>query len=507
MTDKIRRTEALIACARELRGKLDHDPQRPRYHFMPPCAWMNDINGALFWQGRYHLCYQYHPDGAYWANMHWGHASSADLVHWVHHPAVLAPTPGGPDREGCFSGVAVVWDDRPTFLYYGVPDGLCLATADDDLLLSWTKHPANPVLPVPRPGDPNHDRYTVYDPCAWQDERGFCALAGARVPGVEGDATSLFRSPDLVHWEYVNQFYQSDRRWTDADEDCAVPDFFPLGASHMLLFGSHLCSTQYYLGRLEGDRFHPEVHGRMAWAGGHLGGAQTLLDGQGRRIFFDWIRELRGAEAERASGWSGVMTLPRHLSLGADGTLRMEPVPELQALRLNQRRREALALSPDTDLVLDDVTGDCLELGLTAQLDEGACLGLKVRCSPDGAEQTSIVCDPAAQCLRVDVSQSTLDPTLHYNYYRSEAALDRLPPEKRTVSAQEAPFALAPGEPLRLRVFLDRSVLEVFANGRQCLTQRIYPTRPDSLRVALFARGAGVRVSLLEAWDMAPAGL
>ena len=108
MTDEIKRTEENIRGAQELREKFQNDPHRPAYHFTPPWAWMNDINGPLFWNGRYHLFYQHNPNGGYRklvasepARMRWGHASSTDLVHWTHHPIALTPTPGGPDEGGC----------------------------------------------------------------------------------------------------------------------------------------------------------------------------------------------------------------------------------------------------------------------------------------------------------------------------------------------------------------------------------------------------------------------
>jgi beta-fructofuranosidase len=97
---EIEKTENLIACAQELEQKFRNDPHRPKYHFMPPSAWMNDINGAIFWKGRYHIFYQHNPEGGYWNWMQWGHASSIDLVHWVHHPIALTPTLDGPDRNG-----------------------------------------------------------------------------------------------------------------------------------------------------------------------------------------------------------------------------------------------------------------------------------------------------------------------------------------------------------------------------------------------------------------------
>ena len=243
----------------------------------------------------------------------------------------------------------------------------------------------------------------------------------------------------------------------------------------------------------------------MSWPGGHLGGGITVLDGDGRRIFFDWIRETRTQEAERASGWSGVMTVPRILSLAEDGSLVIEPAPELEVLRQNHRHHENLHLTADSELALDDVRGDCLELAVEVDLAEAGEFGVKVRCSPEGEEETAIVCNPSAKTLGVNISKSTLDKSIRYIYYRNESATKRVPEGKRVVNAQEAPFELLPGESLKLRIFLDRSVLEVFANGRQCVTQRIYPTRGDSLGVALFSRGGNVNVKFLDAWDMAPA--
>ena len=136
---------------------------------------------------------------------------------------------------------------------------------------------------------------------------------------------------------------------------------------------------------------------------------------------------------------------------------------------------------------------------------EAGEFGVKVRCSPEGEEQTAIVCNPSAKTLGVNISKSSLDTSIRYIYYRNESATKRVPENKRVVTAQEAPFELLPGESLKLRVFLDRSVLEVFANGRQCVTQRIYPTRGDSLGVTLFSSGGSVDVKSVDAWDMAPA--
>ena len=136
------------------RLKLVSDPYRPAYHFICPANWMNDPNGTIFWKGRYHIFYQYNPNGAFHGTIHWGHASSADLVHWADHPIALPPGPDGADRDQCYSGAAFINKEGvPTFIYHGLPDGICLATSDDDLLINWEKHPANPIIPNPQAGD------------------------------------------------------------------------------------------------------------------------------------------------------------------------------------------------------------------------------------------------------------------------------------------------------------------------------------------------------------------
>src|SRR3954470_10280575 len=89
------------------RQHLAADSHRPQYHFLPPSNWMNDPNGLIQWKGAYHLFYQHNPNSPLWGDIHWGHATSLDLVHWRDLPLALAPTPGGPDETGVFSGCAV----------------------------------------------------------------------------------------------------------------------------------------------------------------------------------------------------------------------------------------------------------------------------------------------------------------------------------------------------------------------------------------------------------------
>src|SRR5438270_8146407 len=125
------------------------DHQRPKYHFLPAAHWMNDPNGPIFWKGKYHMFYQYNPHGAFWGTMHWGHAVSTDMIHWKHLPVALAPTPGGPDKDGVFSGCTVDNDGVPTIIYTGTkPEVQCIATGNDELT-TWKKYKGNPVIAGP----------------------------------------------------------------------------------------------------------------------------------------------------------------------------------------------------------------------------------------------------------------------------------------------------------------------------------------------------------------------
>ncbi|MHC4633398.1 MAG: glycoside hydrolase family 32 protein, partial [Planctomycetota bacterium] len=241
-------------------------------------------------------------------------------------------------------------------------------------------------------------------------------------------------------------------------------------------------------------QFTPQLHERMNWPGGTCFAPESLLDDRGRRIMWAWVLDRR---PRNQYGWSGTMTLPRVLSLHKDGTLRIEPIEELKQLRMHAGRHERIKVADGSPVTLDDVHGDCLELDLIIKPGSAKRFGVKLRCSPDGAEQTVIECDPSAKHLKIDVKKSSLDQVKYFTFCMKGG-------NNPQVTEQIVPFQLKKSENLRLRIFLDRSILEVFANNRQCVTQRIYPTREDSTSVVLFAEGGSVEVQSLQAWQMAP---
>ncbi len=501
----------LIRSSRQIRELIWNDPHRPRYHHMPPEGFFNDANGSLFWNGRYHNFYLArtpipHPEKPgeeMWVAL-WDHVSSHDLVHWINHPPAVRAKLDGSQPKGIYSGGAIKNAPKPTLIYHVPGQGTCISVAQDDDLIHWKELPENPVIPMHKEGD----EFIVFDPAGWYENGKYYALIGNKNkrPGYEGDCTSLFTSTDMINWEYQGPFYKSKREWTALNEDAACPDFFPIGNNkHMLLMHSHRTfrnTTHYYIGRYENERFYPEQYNRMSWLGTQLAGPESLIDDKGRNIFFGWMAESRtGVESLWGYGrevkpgendlyaWASVLSLPRVMFLREDNVLGIEPAPELESLRYNHKQFNKIDIPKDEDVSLQEISGDDLELFVEIDPGEAEEIGVKVRCSPDGSEETLISYMPDKQVLRVNFEKTTVLDNVSY---------------VNDATIQDAPFELKEGETLKLRIFIDRSVLEIFANGRQSLTQRIYPSKVTSQEVRLFAKGGEGKAVKVEAWHIQP---
>ncbi len=447
------------------------DPHRPRYHFLPPSEWLNDPNGPIWWRGEHHLFYQYGPEPENWGLKYWGHAVSTDLVHWRALPIALSPTPGGPDKDGVWSGSAVDHDGELALLYTGVfPEVQCLATSRDGVV--FEKYPANPVIAAPPAG---MDVTGFRDPCVWREEDGWYLIIGSGLKDV-GGAALLYRSDDLRAWEYLHPLCQG--KTDESGEMWECPDFFPLGGRHVLCFSPY-GRPRYDTGAYADHRFTPATEGILDY-GWHFYAPKSYLDGAGRRILWGWCWEGRSDDAQHAAGWSGIMSLPRVLTLAEDGTLCQAPAPEVERLRGTHTRVDARMIDGFVPL---DIAGRHLELRVVLDPGDARECALAVLRAPDGAEETRIVYRRETGTLGIDRAKTSLDPAQNIGYH-------------------DGPLPLQPGEPLDLRIFVDGSLLEIFtADGRLCLTSRVYPTRADSTGLALLADG-GAQLKQLDIWEM-----
>jgi beta-fructofuranosidase len=257
-----------------------------------------------------------------------------------------------------------------------------------------------------------------------------------------------------------------------------------LGDRHVLLISviPEFRHTYYLTGDYVQQRFHPAKRGKTDH-GAYFYAAQTMRDDADRRLMWGWLKEGRSQEAQLASGWSGVMSLPRVLELRPDGMLSMSVAPELTILRDQHSHWADLSISSYAAETGPCLQGRCLEISAEFELIDAEKFGFWIHCSPNGDERTMIAYDAAEQSLIVDRQQSSLD-----------SAVDK--------SLEVAPLPLAASETLKLHVYIDHSVVEVFANARVCLTSRVYPTRSDSVGVSPVAFGGRVGLKSLDRWTM-----
>ncbi len=475
------------------RAALAGDRHRPSYHYVNPEGRLNDPNGLCFWQGRWHLFYQGYP--AEDTREHWGHAVSEDLVRWRDLPYCIHPHP----EERCYSGATLVEDERVVAMYHGTKAGNMIATSSDPLLLNWSKLGDAPVIPIAAPSGEKLP-YRVFDPCVWKQGGSYYALSAGRLPNGPGGAPVaadfLFRSENLADWEYLHPFVEGDR-FTLVGDDGACPYFWPIGDKHMLLFFSHMSGGQYLLGQYDTERQKLVVENAGKFNMGPAGPSgvhapSATPDGDDIVVIFNMN------PGKRTSGWNQIMSLPRRLSLGADGTLRQAPVAAVASCRGRRLAGAPRALPANEEVVVQGAQGNALEIQASVPPGRESMLELNVLRSPGREEYTRIAFyrergfadmvnwkRPVESVITLDTSYSSIGADVRCR--APETAAVRLPAD----------------EPLELRVFVDRSVVEVFVNERQCVAARVYPERGDSTGVSFRSQGAASELARLDVWEMA----
>jgi beta-fructofuranosidase len=516
--------EAIMA-ARDLRLRLLSDPYRPAYHFCFPedNGRPGDPNGAFYYKGKYHLMFLYNKTGSGFA---WGHVSSTDLLHWRYHPDAIFP---GNGDDGCFSGGAFVDDDGSAVLSYWMlwgDKGIGLAHSEDPDFNLWKKSDVNPVIKSTEWGiteltgtDGKKVIYGSADPSnIWKKDGHYYILTGnllvlrkfgSRGTGLpanpdngpalpadsvkyQGDGLSLLTSDDLKSWKYLHDFYKSDRKWTSKNEDNMCPVFLPLpldqdggkpSGKHLLLFISHNRGCQYYTGVYKNDNYIPETHGRMTWNDNAYFAPEALTDNKGRLIMWSWIFDDRPDSVINKYGWTGMYGLPRSLWMGSDGRLRISPAKELNDLRMKKSEIQNIRVGKGAEKKVDAAGRELQEIKVTFQPGKATMYGIKVCMSDDGREETVIYYDATDKMLKFDTRKSGL------SYGRK--------------MVEEAPLELKNGEPLVLNIFIDKSIVEVFANDKQAIARTIYPTLGGH-GISLFSEGADVTVPSFKTWAIAP---
>ncbi|MCC6699651.1 MAG: glycoside hydrolase family 32 protein [Candidatus Hydrogenedentes bacterium] len=452
--------EQAMQAVRDATPKAESDPARPMYHFHPPAQWMNDPNGPVFHNGYYHMFYQHNPYADSWEHMHWGHARSKDLAHWEHLPIALWPSKELGENH-CFSGCATrLPDGKPIIFYTSIGDRLpeqWAALPLDDDLLTWQKHPKNPFFTEALHP---HKVYEWRDPYAFQAGGKTWLVCGGNLNKSEGGqaAVSLYRAedPELTQWTFVSTLFQHPDA---AIKNIECPNFVRVGDKWVLIISPH-GPVQYFMGTFDPDKATFTWDTRGIVDHGTYYAPNGLYDESGRHILWGW---LNGFPPEK--GWNGCLSLPRVLSID-QGMLVQTPAPELAVLRGNGSKLENLQIANASQLLAE---GDMLELRVTLAMNGAAAAGLHVRRSANGTGGATI----------------------------------RLTNDAIDVAGTKASVPEPIGNrAIDLIVYLDKSVMEVYADGGRVCVTRVIDAPPDAQRLELFSEGGATTFVRAESWPM-----
>ena len=420
---------------------------RPQFHFTARTGWLNDPNGLIWYRGEYHLFYQHNPTGLPWGNMTWGHAVSRDLVHWSEQPKVLFPDAA---TGTCFSGAAFIdhhnqlgrktgAEEVIVAFYLRTEIGLCLAYSNDRGR-TFTDYEANPVL--------THEGARIDTPRPfWHQPTGrwvapsYDFFTNAR--GQLRRCVGFYSSANLTDWRFESRVEQDG--W--GDELCGCVDFFQLpldGDPERLMWVMILIDGSYIVGDFDGATFRT-LAGKPAVTDDRI--RSLVIQGEYyatmtwhnmpdlRRVQITWMRSPGGYPG---MPFNQQMTVPAELSLHSSGEgprLRMLPVAELEALRTRTHEWSGLPLDGHRN-PLEAIAADLLDLEAEFPVAAGTVIRLQMR----------------GFSITYDTDTETLS---------SCGTATRLPPVDGA---------------LRLRVLLDRTSIEVFANdGRVYLPRVIFP--------------------------------
>lgn len=458
---------------------------RPRYHFSPQRNWKNDPHGLIYHADEYHLFYQHHAHDTVWGPMSWGHAVSDDRVTWQHLPIAISPD----DIGGIWTGCVV--DDRGDTSGFSADGALVAVYSYEDQSVglaystdrgrNWQRYPGNPV--IPSPGGNFRDPQVFW----WAEtQRWHMAIACEQ-------SIQFFASANLRSWQKTGEFTAplgNEAPWE-------VPDLFSIGQGAqrqwVLLVSMGGAPTggqgvRYFVGEFDGHTFHSQDGmAEDCWLdfGPDNYAGSTWKDGpDSRRVYLGWMNDWRYAEALPTQVWRGAATIPRELELveTAKGfRIVQHPLTELKRLRWAKNQWGSTSIDVDTNL-LQDIRGNQYEL----------CLRLR----PQAAEEVGLLLLKGYHCT-LDIQYNSPQKTLSVN--RRDSGLVHFHDDFPSIASSEINLQ---GDTLTLQIFVDHSLVEVFANeGEAVISMQVFPDE-DGQELVLYARGGVACLESMEFWRM-----
>lgn len=491
------------------REKYRNDPYRPELHANPPGHWMNEPHAPFFYNGKYHLTYQHNPTGPYWHQIHWGHWVSEDLVHWEDMPEVIFPEDNDVAPDGIWSG-GVTYDPQgvPVLIYtFGNwakerNQGIALAfpdDKDDPYLTKWNTLPHTTIEQQPGQGITGEFR----DPFVWRDEESgkWYMVVGSGIPG-EGGTAWAYESDNVLDWTFKGPFYISNyEKYPFLGDKWELPVVLPLGKypdgedRYVMIVSpkGYLQNVEvyYWLGRFDkvNCRFIPDDEEPLYWdyGGNRFIGPSGLIDQKGRALIFTVV-------GGGGNGWAGTCGFPSHIFLDEEGKLGVKHIEELSSLRTAQLLSIADKTVDEANEALKDISGKMLEIYLEIDCAGADTAGISFLRDPDGREETIIYYDAVNGKLLHDLSKSQIrDSDRPYR------------PRRRSTDMRDElrnSFRLEDGETMKLRIFIDKALIQAYVNDRNTITTWAYPKLEQSNGLEVFANGGSPVVKTMEVWEL-----
>ncbi|WP_046175880.1 glycoside hydrolase family 32 protein [Domibacillus indicus] len=456
---------------KKLTNQVKACPWRQTYHIQPETGLLNDPNGFSFYNGEYHLFYQWFPLGPVHGIKYWYHTKSKDLVHWENAGIAIHPN-DETDSHGAYSGSGIEHNGQLYLMYTG-------NTRDEN----WVRHPKQNIAVMNEQGIVSKwkksvindvpDGYTDHfrDPKVWEENGLFYAIIGAQRINKTG-CVVLYSSPDMESWTFEGEITTSLPRFGYMWE---CPDYFTVNGQGVLVFSPqgiapdgdcyhNIYQSGYVLGNLD-VHTHTMQHGSFQELdrGFDFYAPQTMEAPDGRRIMVGWMGLPEISYPTDKHGWAHCLTLPREITI-ENGRLIQRPIRELQSLR--GLKAEAAAELHDEVKSFDGFSGTAFELICSFELQDADSCGIEIRASE--TEKTVITYDALQQKVMVDRTNSGALSDSAYGTVRS-----------CRLEAEQVTFHL----------FVDSSSLELFVNdGMEVFTSRIFPGA-GSTDIRFFANG------------------
>lgn len=450
----------------ERREKTIPEHEKPIFHLIPRIGWMNDPNGFSYYEGKYHMFYQYYPYDTVWGPMHWGHAVSTDLLHWENLPAAMAPDMDF-DKDGCFSGSAIeMADGKQLLMYTGVRkqedengqfkdvQTQCVAVGDG---VNYEKYEQNPVIDfrkLPEGASVNDFR----DPKIWREGDTFYCVVASKTMDADGQLLR-YKSEDGFTWEFVNILAKNNHRFGRMWE---CPDYFELDGKKVILTSPQDMlpeelefhngnGTLCLIGHENEDGTFEDENCQSIDYGIDFYAPQTIQMEDGRRIMIGWMQNWDTTGFKRDDfSWFGQMSMPRELSI-ENGKLIQKPIREIENFYKETIERKNVTINDHC--VISGIEGRTIDMTVHIRPTEEMYRKFEIKLADNGKCYSLISYDPVDSVLKIDRKHSG---------------------SRRAIVHQRRCQVRKNNGEVTLRIIMDRYSMEMFVNdGEQVMTMTI----------------------------------